>query len=56
MTGGGFGGCTVALVKTKAVDAISKKIGADYKRKTGIEATMFVTRPAAGATLLKPKP
>jgi galactokinase len=56
MTGGGFGGCTVALVKTKAVRAISRKIAADYKRKTGIEATMFVSRPAAGATLLKPKP
>jgi galactokinase len=53
MTGGGFGGCTVALVKTSAVPAISKKIGAEYKRKTGIEATMFVSRPAAGATLLK---
>ena len=53
MTGGGFGGCTVALVKTDAVDAISKKIGGDYKRKTGIEATLFVSRPAAGATVLK---
>ena len=53
MTGGGFGGCTVALVKAKAVGAISKRIAAEYKRKTGIEATMFVTRPAAGATVLK---
>jgi galactokinase len=53
MTGGGFGGCTVALVETSAVAAISKKIGAEYKRKTGIEATMFISRPAAGATLLK---
>ncbi len=54
MTGGGFGGCTVALVKTDAVEAISKKIGADYQRKTGIEATMFVSRPAAGAAVLLP--
>jgi galactokinase len=53
MTGGGFGGCAVALVKTDAVAAISKKISADYKRKTGIEATIFVSRPAAGATVLK---
>ncbi len=53
MTGGGFGGCAVALVKTDAVDAISKKIGADYKKKTGIEATIFVSRPAAGATVIK---
>ena len=30
MTGGGFGGCAVALVKTNAVDAITKKIAVDY--------------------------
>ena len=53
MTGGGFGGCTVALVKSDAVEAISKKIAADYKKKTGIEATIFVSRPAAGATVIK---
>jgi galactokinase len=53
MTGGGFGGCTVALVKSDAVEAISKKIAADYKKKTGIEPTIFVSRPAAGATVIK---
>ena len=53
MTGAGFGGCAVALVKTDAVDAISKKLAADYKKKTGIEATIFVSRPAAGATVIK---
>ena len=53
MTGGGFGGCAVALVKTDAIDAISKKLAADYKKKTGIEATIFVSRPAAGATVIK---
>jgi galactokinase len=53
MTGGGFGGCAVALVKADAVEEISKKIAADYKKKTGIEATIFCSRPAAGATVLK---
>jgi len=53
MTGGGFGGCCVALVKADCVDAISQKIAADYKRKTGIEAAIFSSRPAAGATILK---
>ncbi len=53
MTGGGFGGCCVALVKADAVDAISKKIAADYKAKTGIEATIFASRPASGATIIK---
>ncbi len=53
MTGGGFGGCTVALVKTEHIETISQKISEDYKKKTGIEATIFVTRPAAGATIVK---
>ncbi len=52
MTGGGFGGCCVALVKTDAVEAISKKIAADYKSRTGIEPAIFVSRPAAGAAIL----
>ncbi|HTX20234.1 MAG TPA: galactokinase [Candidatus Aquilonibacter sp.] len=53
MTGGGFGGCTVALVKTESVEAISKQIADGYKRKTKIDATIFVSRPAAGATVIK---
>lgn len=53
MTGGGFGGCAVALVKADAVDAISQKIAADYKTRTGIEASIFASRPAAGATIVK---
>ena len=53
MTGGGFGGCCVALVKADCVDAITKKIADDYKIKTGIEAAIFSSRPAAGATIIK---
>ena len=54
MTGGGFGGCAVALVKTENVEDITTQIAADYKTKTGIEAMIFVSRPAAGATVIKP--
>jgi len=53
MTGGGFGGCCVALVKADAVESISEKIAADYKAETGIEAAIFSSRPSAGATILK---
>jgi galactokinase len=53
MTGGGFGGCAVALVQTEFIEAISTKMAADYKKKTGIAPTIFVTRPAAGATIVK---
>ncbi len=53
MTGGGFGGCCVALVKAEAVEAISSKMAEDYKAKTGIDATIFASRPASGATIIK---
>ena len=53
MTGGGFGGCCVALVKASSVDGITKKIASDYKARTGIAAAIFASRPAAGATVLK---
>jgi galactokinase len=53
MTGGGFGGCTVALVKSDSVAAITKKLAAGYKQKTGLDATIFGSRPAAGATVIK---
>lgn len=53
MTGGGFGGCCVALVKADAVETISKTIATEYKKKTGIEATIFSSHPAAGAMVIK---
>jgi len=53
MTGGGFGGCAVALVRANQVDAISARIAAEYEQCTKIKPTLFVSRPAAGATVLK---
>jgi galactokinase len=53
MTGGGFGGCCVALVKASEAQAITRKIAADYKTKTNIEPAIFASRPAAGATVVK---
>jgi galactokinase len=53
MTGGGFGGCAVALVQADKVDAISTRVAAEYEQRTKIKPTLFVSRPAAGATVLK---
>ncbi|HZR21724.1 MAG TPA: galactokinase [Verrucomicrobiae bacterium] len=53
MTGGGFGGCTVALVQANKVEAITRRIATEYERRTGIKPTSFVSRPAAGASVLK---
>jgi galactokinase len=53
MTGGGFGGCCVALVRAVEIKSIAKQIEAAYQKKTGIAATVFSSRPAAGATIIK---
>lgn len=53
MTGGGFGGCCVALVQADKVEAIQKTIATEYKKRTNIEATMFVSRPGPGATVIQ---
>lgn len=52
MTGGGFGGCIVALVKTSDVDAVGKELLSAYVKETGIETTYLVTRPGEGASVL----
>jgi galactokinase len=53
MTGGGFGGCAVALVRSDAATAISSQLAFQYKKKTGLDATIFGSRPAAGASILQ---
>ena len=45
MTGGGFGGCAVSLVKTDAVQRITRKFDEAYEKKTGRQATIFSSRP-----------
>jgi galactokinase len=54
LTGGGFGGCVMALIETHAAAAIMHEIGTQYQRRTGIAATMFASRPAQGAHLSQP--
>jgi galactokinase len=53
MTGGGFGGCAVALVRTDAVAAVSERIASEYERRTRIKPSLFVSRPATGGTVLR---
>lgn len=53
MTGAGFGGCAVALVDAATVEHIVAPIAADYKQKTGYDASIYVTEAANGAEVLK---
>ncbi|THD42822.1 MAG: galactokinase [Bradyrhizobium sp.] len=49
MTGGGFGGCTINLVRVDAVERFGAEIAESYKAATGITAPLLVCRPGAGA-------
>jgi galactokinase len=52
MTGAGFGGCTVSLVKTDRIADITAALRQGYHSRTGIQPTMFVSRPADGAGIV----
>ena len=54
MTGGGFGGCTVTLVRTESVASVTATLTREYQRRTGRAPTVFVSRPARGAHLVDP--
>jgi galactokinase len=53
MTGAGFGGCTVNLLKREKVNIFKKTIQKEYKRITGIIPDTYITIPADGAKVLK---
>jgi galactokinase len=52
MTGAGFGGCAVSLVKTDAVRRITRIFEEAYEQRTRGSASIFSSRPAGGAAVL----
>ncbi len=53
ITGGGFGGCTVSIVKNDAVDTFIETIGEAYKEKVGHEAEFYTVDIGDGASRLE---
>lgn len=51
MTGGGFGGCIVALVPEALVPAVKQAVEQQYHAKTGIKETFYVCKASEGAGL-----
>lgn len=49
MTGGGFGGCVVALIPEALVPAVQQAVAEQYEAKTGIKETFYVCKPSQGA-------
>lgn len=48
MTGAGFGGCTVSIVKDEAVDKFITQVGKAYKNKIGYAADFYVVKIGSG--------
>jgi galactokinase len=52
MTGGGFGGCTVALMSTEAIATYRSDVIPAYEKATGCKTEVFVCDAAPGASVL----
>ena len=53
MTGAGFGGCTVSLVRSEAVETFQKQVAERYKKATGLNTMIYVTTASQGAQRLR---
>ncbi|EKO3674768.1 galactokinase, partial [Vibrio metschnikovii] len=53
MTGGGFGGCIVALVPPALVDTVKATVEAKYQAATGLTASIYVCQAKDGAGLVE---
>ncbi len=52
MTGAGFGGCTVSIVKEEAIDSFIKNVGETYLQKIGYKADFYVVEIGNGPCIL----
>ena len=52
MTGGGFGGCAIALVQDNAANTFVKNIQQNYIKKTGLEPEVYICQASNGVEIL----
>lgn len=53
MTGAGFGGCTVSIVKEAAVDGFMAEVGPAYEKRTGLKPIFYIADVGDGARRLE---
>ncbi|MGQ9771099.1 MAG: galactokinase [Thermogutta sp.] len=52
MTGAGFGGCAVALVKAPLAEEFAHNVAEQYRRQTGHEPAVYISRASDGAAIV----
>lgn len=52
LTGAGFGGCAVALVKKAVLDQFQQQVGGAYKKRYGVAPDFYVSTPQGGARIV----
>jgi galactokinase len=52
MMGGGFGGCTINLVKEEAIDELIREVAASYTNMMGKELTPYIASIEDGTTII----
>jgi len=52
MMGGGFGGCTINIVKEEAIDSLVQNVSADYQQAMNLELTHYIAVIEDGTTLI----
>lgn len=55
MTGGGFGGCIVALIPSELVDDVKAAVVSQYQAATGLSASIYVCHASDGAGIVLEK-
>jgi galactokinase len=52
MMGGGFGGCTINLVKAEAIESLIEEITKAYKQAMGLDTKAYITKIEDGTALI----
>jgi galactokinase len=53
MTGAGFGGCAVALVREDAAEGFAERVTAQYQQQTGLEPALYICKATDGAAVVE---
>ena len=56
MTGAGFGGCAVALVREENTQEFTNAVSAAYRQRSGLDASVYVCKASEGASIVKERP